>query len=413
MLKMIKYILSFLLFLSSGSFFYVKAQDRDIINQHLKKLTSKSFHGRGYVKNGDAKAAHYIAKQFESYGLETIDGSYYQAYKMRMNTFPATPQIEINHQKIKAGEDFVVSASSSPIKGSFPCLYLPLSSEQENIDLSKTFLIGDQHYKEYLNKDIFGAEGFIYLNDQQPIWSVWPGKDTSSYHVIQITKSAIADSIKEVELKIRSQFKPSYSTQNVWAMVKGSMHPDSLIILGAHYDHLGRMGKVIYPGANDNASGTVMVMELARYFSKAENQPECSILFALFSGEEAGLLGSKYMAKNFPFDYGKVKYMINLDMVGAGSEGIKMVNATRFPRIYDGMKKINDEKGYLAAVKSRGESCNSDHCPFYERGIPSVFIYTLGSEIKAYHIPQDNFAGLPLTDFDDLFCLIRDFVEEN
>jgi hypothetical protein len=408
-----KYILSFLLFLSSGSFFYVTAQDRIIINQHLKKLTSPSFHGRGYVKNGDAKAAHYIAKQFEFYGLETIGGNYYQTYMMRMNTFPATPKIQINHKKLKAGEDFVVGASSTSITGSFPCIYLPLSSEQLKLDLSKTFLIGDQEYKELLRENTYGAIGFIYLNEQQPIWSVWPGKDTSSYHIIQIAKSAIDDSVREMKLKVRSQFKPSYSTQNVWALVKGSKHPDSLIILGAHYDHLGRMGQVLFPGANDNASGTVMVMELARYFSKAENQPECSIVFALFSGEEAGLLGSKYMAENFPFDDSKVKYMINLDMVGAGSEGIKMVNATRFLSIYEGMKKINDEKGYLTAVKSRGESCNSDHCPFYEKGIPSIFIYTLGPETKAYHIPQDNYEGLPLTAFEDLFCLIRDFVEEN
>lgn len=412
MRKMPKYISSFLIILLSGSFFVLNAQDRKAIDKHLKKLTSNSFAGRGYVNNGDLKAANYLANQFEAYGLEKVNNSYFQAYEMQMNTFPKTPQLKINDQKLKAGQEFVVSASATKTSGSYKCIYLPLSPDQKEMDLTDVFLVGTKDYKEFLKDNIYNAKGFIYIDENQPIWSVWPGKDTSSYIVIKVLEDAFENEISTIELNIEPDFIPDYQTQNVWGLVKGEKNPDSLIVFGAHYDHLGKFGKAIYRGANDNASGTVMVLELAKYFSLPENQPDCSILFALFSGEEAGLLGSKYMAENFPFDYSQVKYMINLDMVGTGSEGIKMVNATVFPFIYNKMKSINEEKGYLKAVKSRGESCNSDHCPFYEKGIPAVFIYTLGSETKAYHIPEDDFKHLPLTEFEDLFRLLRDFVED-
>jgi len=412
MRKMSKYILSFLIVLLSGSFFTLNAQNRKQIEKHLKKLTSASFSGRGYVNKGDHKAAQYLAKQFEDYGLKKVKNSFFQPYELRMNTFPETPKIKINGKRLKAAEDFVVTASSSKIKGQYPCIYLPLSPLQKEMDLSKTFLVGGKEQKELLKENPYQSKGFIYLDENQPIWSVWPGKDTSSYHVIKLRKESLKDSIKDIEIKVEPDFIPHYQTQNVWGMLSGKSHPDSIIILGAHYDHLGKFGKAIYRGANDNASGTVMILELANYFSKPENQPDCSILFALFSGEEAGLLGSKYMAENFPFDYSQVKYMINLDMVGAGSDGIKMVNATEFPFIYNKMKELNEEKGYLKDVKSRGESCNSDHCPFYEKEIPAVFIYTLGNETKAYHIPEDDFKHLPLTEFEDLFRLLRDFIED-
>jgi Zn-dependent M28 family amino/carboxypeptidase len=171
------------------------------------------------------------------------------------------------------------------------------------------------------------------------------------------------------------------------------------------------MGNVMYPGGNDNASGTAMVLEMARYFSKKENQPALSLMFVLFSGEEAGLMGSKYMAKHFPLDLQKIQLQINVDMVATGSDGITMVNAKQFPDIFQRFVDINAKKHYLKEVTARGESCNSDHCPLYQEGVPSVFIYTRGSEATAYHIPEDSYESLPLTKFEDLFRLIRDYIQ--
>ncbi len=131
----------------------------------------------------------------------------------------------------------------------------------------------------------------------------------------------------------------------------------------------------------------------------------------MLSGEEAGLLGAKYCAAHPPFGLKKVKFLVNIDMVGTGSEGITVVNATKFKDAYDRMVKINAGNEYILTVKERGESCNSDHCPFYEKGVPAVFIYSLGKEFTEYHNPDDQSSKLPLSEYNDIFRLMRDFMD--
>ena len=92
------------------------------------------------------------------------------------------------------------------------------------------------------------------------------------------------------------------------------------------------MGKDVYfPGANDNASGVAMLLNLANYYSKKENQPKCSIAFIAFAGEEAGLLGSKYFSEHPLIPLNKMKFLVNLDLLGTGDEGMMVVNATCIP----------------------------------------------------------------------------------
>lgn len=400
-----------MLILLAWSFFCLQAQDRKEVEKHLRILSSKSLAGRGYVKNGEQKAARYIAKKFNKYALSAIKDSYFQKYSFAINSFPKKISLTVNDQKLIPGDDFIVQSSALTTIGQFECKYLPLSEEDRKSDLSSVFLVGNSNYKEFLKDNMLGAKGFIYLEDKQPIWSVSAARDTSSYIIYKINNNAINDSIRLIKTKIQNKLLSPYESKNVWALVEGSKYVDSIIIIGAHYDHLGMMGNVIYPGANDNASGIAMLLELARYFSTPGNQAECSIVFAAFSGEEAGLLGSTYMANHFPFDLRKVKMMINLDMVATGSEGITVVNAKTLPKLFNAMVHLNNEKHYLKEVKARGESCNSDHCPFYEKGVPAIFIYTRGPEATAYHIPQDHFESLPLTEFDDLFKLLRDVIQ--
>ena len=399
-----------LLVLFIASILSAQSQNMEKVRHHLYKLTSKSFYGRGYIKDGGMKAAAYVSNEFESYGLRSIKGSYYQHYTLAINTFPNKVKLKVNKQQLHAGNDFVIKSSSNGAKGQSKCLYLPLSDKQKDLDLSQYFLVGNKDYKELSKVNMFGAKGFLYLQEKQPIWSVYGSKDTSSYLVFYIDENKLKDSIKTIQYKFETQYYPEFSTQNVWGIIPGKTYPDSMIIITAHYDHLGMMGKVMYPGGNDNASGTTMVLELARYFSQKEHQPDVSIMFVLFSGEEAGLLGSKYMADHFPFPNEKIRLLINVDMVATGSEGITIVNGKQFPEVFNKFVNINKEKGYLVKVNSRGESCNSDHCPFYEKGIPAIFIYTQGPEATAYHIPQDDYQSLPLTKFEDLFRLLRDYI---
>jgi len=186
---------------------------------------------------------------------------------------------------------------------------------------------------------------------------------------IQIAGRISEKKQSKLEVNIESQLKQNYLSRNVTAFVRGTTSPDTFIVFTAHYDHLGQMGDGTYfPGANDNASGTSMVLNFAKYFS--EHPPKYSVAFICFSGEELGLLGSQYFVEHPQFALGKIKFLINLDIVGTGEEGIKVVNATEFPKQFDQLVKLNDETRSVKVVSPRGKAANSDHYPFYEKGVP-------------------------------------------
>ena len=406
-----KYQLRFLLLLGFFSAFsLVNAQDIQHMRKNIKKLSSKEFKGRGYVDQGNQKAAKYIAGEFEKYALSPINKDWYQNFSFQINTFPHKVDLHLNgSRKLKTAYDFIIKSSAVSCKGEYSCLYLPLNTAQQKQDLSRVFLIGDKEFVSLKNDNKYQAKGFIYLQEKQPFWEVRSGIDTSSYLVLSVQNRAVKDSIKTIKLHIENEYI-RHHTQNVWGLTVGTKYPDSMVLITAHYDHLGMLGEAMFPGANDNASGTAMMMELARYF--AQNPLEYSLMFVAFSGEEAGLYGSRYMSNNFPFNLNQIKCQINLDMVATGSDGIKIVNGEQFPELFKQIVALNKKNGYVKEVKIRGESCNSDHCPFYEKGVDALFIYTLGTEATAYHIPQDDYKSVPLTEFEDLFRLLRDFLEQ-
>jgi aminopeptidase YwaD len=187
------------------------------------------------------------------------------------------------------------------------------------------------------------------------------------------------------------------------------VQPDSFIFITAHYDHLGGLGKDTYfPGANDNASGIALLLNLAHYY--VSHPQRYSIGFICFAGEEAGLIGSKYFTDNPLAPLKKIRFLLNTDLAGTGQEGITVVNATEFPKEFTLLQQINKENNLLAAVNARGKAANSDHYFFTEKGVPAFFFYTLGG-IKAYHDVFDKAATLPLNEHEDLFKLVVKFNE--
>ena len=121
------------------------------------------------------------------------------------------------------------------------------------------------------------------------------------------------------------------------------------------------------------------------------------------------MVGSKYFTEHPVFELSKIKFLINLDLLGTGYEGITVVNATEFKTRFDALKQLNTDKKYLPLVKPRGKAQNSDHYWFTEKGVPSFFIYTMGG-IKAYHDVYDKPQTLPLTKYKEVFRLLVDFI---
>jgi len=397
------------------------SQDVNYAREIVNELSLSKYHGRGYVKNGDAKAAKYIAKQFKKYKLDNFNDSYFQKYSFPINSFPKKMMVSVDGQKLVTGIDYIVSLSAPSIKGEFKIdnitanstsgdsLIMAMKSNNKN----SIFLVNEKNSKAIYGKTIPNLVAAAVLTKNVPYWKASNGKKVVETTWLKIKSDKIPNIAKTISLNIENEFIDNYQTQNVVAVVKGSKTPNEYVVFIAHYDHLGMMGsKTYYPGANDNASGTAMVIDLARYYSLPQNKPECSIVFILASGEESGLNGSTYFAKNPFFSLEDIKLVVNFDMVGSGSDGIAVVNGNVYPELVKKMQTINTKNNYVKDVGSRGESCNSDHCPFYKKGVQAIFIYTRGKELREYHTITDTSENFPFTAYNGMFNLFTDLVKE-
>ena len=186
---------------------------------------------------------------------------------------------------------------------------------------------------------------------------------------------------------------------------------DTFVVFTAHFDHLGHMGKnTFFPGANDNASGTSMVLDFIRNYASSSEKQKYSYAFILFSGEEAGLLGSYYYVSDPLFPLQKIKILINLDMVGTGSGGVTVFNGNNLPDEFHKLDTINKAIGLNLILKAKGNARNSDHYPFYEKKVPALFFITEGKEVP-YHSVNDKYEALPFTGYEKLFRLISEYVK--
>ncbi len=400
------------------------AQERNTVlaggRKHVEALASPDLHGRGYVKNGDSLAAEYIAREFARIGLRPVKKDHFQPFQFNVNSFPDSMRVEVDGRKLEPGVDFIVDPYSGSAHGRFDIVHLsagdlldpqrrsmamgvvtgraihvawPATTDQDSLQLFSELERDLMHYGPVLKR----SEGKL-------TWAV--GRDAMPFPLILVTPASITDSSATVDLAVNNVLRVRHKARNVVGMVKG--RGKGTIVIGAHYDHLGRMGaNTLFPGANDNASGVAMLLTLAEHFKMKPARYD--IVFVAFAGEEAGLVGSEWFVVDKPIDLASIKLMLNLDILGTGDDGIMVVNASEQPRVYDQLVALNGQKQYLPQVKSRGPACNSDHCPFVKRGVPSIFVYTLGGT-AAYHDVHDRADQLPLTRFPEVFMLLRDLV---
>ncbi|TNE49795.1 MAG: M20/M25/M40 family metallo-hydrolase [Bacteroidetes bacterium] len=188
---------------------------------------------------------------------------------------------------------------------------------------------------------------------------------------------------------------PTLKSRNVAAYLDNGA--PYTIVIGAHYDHLGLghdhnsrdvnpVGKV-HNGADDNASGTAGVLELARYFANNGIKEQHNFLFLCFSGEELGLIGSKKYTESPTIDLTKVSFMLNMDMIGRLNDEKRMVvggvgTSPTFVPLLNGM-----ETGLTIKQDSAGIG-PSDHTSFYLKNIPVLFFFT--GQHEDYHKPSDD-----------------------
>ncbi|MDP4188899.1 MAG: M28 family peptidase [Bacteroidota bacterium] len=399
------------------------SQDSTYVRKTLSLLCSPEYAGRGYVKKGVERTATFLSTEMQRLGIRPLVKNYEQKYYLPVNTFPYQTEVKIDNQTLIPGKDYLIGPASPSCKGNFMICRIDSGKVKNkkdlagyfNKDLKKSFVVIDTSgirnnpLKELLGQivewNLLNAKGVITVSSKELSWSQSPV--LNNFTSILVKKEILPDSAKTAEINIKSKYLKHCKASNIAGYIEGQT--DSCLVFTAHYDHLGMMGDVYFPGANDNAFSVAMILDLAKHYQNAA-KPKYSLVFLLFSGEEDGLLGSDYFSKHPLFPLEKIKFLINLDVDATGEDGITVVNATVHKEQYKRLTEINNRNQYMKNVASRGPARNSDHYPFYAKNVPCFFIYARGKEAH-YHNPGDTPENLTLNQYRHFFHLITDFTD--
>ncbi|MDR3705096.1 MAG: M28 family peptidase [Paludibacteraceae bacterium] len=408
-----------------------KSDEVDYAQEVVSKLCDPSMKGRGYAKNGDKLAADYIANEFKALGLQPFGTTYMQKFNVAANTFPERMDLQLNNDILMAGTDYIVDPSCPSIAGTFKPVFVTRKDISNRMvlidklrDSKETLMLVDNSNREgetpeqskRIDKLIESMKTdnkvqlkgvIIYNNKSKPTWGT--SSTLGIRPVIYITRETDIASVKEIKVAVDAEFKPAYETQNVVGMIKGAIKPDSFIVVTAHYDNLGMIGKdVNYFGANNSASGVAMLLTLAKHFKVIS--PYYSVIFIAFGGNELAYAGAQAYVASPPVPLTKIKFLVSFDLAGNGSEGIKVVNGPKYPALLTQLTKINAYYKLLPKIDSRATAPISEHSVFDEKGVPCFFIYSLGGSM-AYHNLNDKPELVPFTKFANYQNLMIRFLE--
>lgn len=385
-------------------------------------LASEYMAGRAYVDEGDKKAATFIRNELKESGVKLLGENGFQKLNFPINNIMDL-KVSMRYLKkpLKLGEDYLVFGSSPSANMVLENVKPLIFNTKKQIEEIKPKKLQDKvllfNTKTLSYSDIILFLRGLKKENVTPQLAIIQGYDKIPYYtgralmdfpILQLKGNIIDKKIKHLALEIKSEFISSYESQNVWCIVEGTKYKDSCFVFIAHYDHLGKVGDVHFPGANDNASGVAVLLDLAKYYAK--NPAEHSVVFIFATGEEVGLLGSKFAAENPYIDLEKVKFLFNLDMCGTGATGVAVINGLKEPEAGKLLQEINNENQWFIKVFLGEESCNSDHCHFVQKGVPAHFLFTYGCEYNEYHTIYDNGKDLPFTKHIDFCNLLKEFV---
>ena len=380
-------------------------QDKEFASRIISDLTSKTYKGRGYTHNGINKSQQYIVNTLKSVGVKQI---IQQPLKMPVSVIKKA-NVKFDNIEAELGKNIIIYPNSCSINGNYQIYKLTknnlpsiLSNDYaDKFVLFDTSISNNNDYSKEIrlltqNNNI-KARGFIVCKSKK-IMQV-QAHETKSWVIMEMDTTFI--NAKNITINLRTKHIEQYKTANIIALIKGET--DSIIAFSAHYDHLGELGNIYFPGANDNASGVSMTIDIAREFALQKNKYTIALMF--FTGEEVGLVGSEYFVNHPLFNLNSIKYLFNLDVIGSGEKGITVVNGEEYKELMQQLQKINIDNHLQLDIQARGTSNNSDHAPFYKKGTKAVFIYAKG-KTGPYHHPEDNLANLSMEKYESIVKLL-------
>jgi len=191
----------------------------------------------------------------------------------------------------------------------------------------------------------------------------------------------------QVEIEINAKYTKEKPTINIIGLLEGTdpVLKNEYLVIGAHLDHVGSQANEIYaPGANDNASGSAAVLEIARAFAGGNVKPKRSIIFTLFASEELGLIGSKYFVDHPPVPLERIAAMFNLDCIGYG-DSIQIGNGKSSPNLW-GIAHRQDSLFTKMMVEATWNGGGADAGPFHDKGIPAAYFVTTNSYAHLHYM---------------------------
>lgn len=379
----------------------------DSLNAHVSFLASDLLEGRGSPSRGLDIAAEYIAASFRRAGLESVgEDGYFQTMSWKL----LTPSWEGFQLELETStEKIVIAADQAAMNGSGPLDLRQVNPSEAGVRIG---IVKSRRDYSRLTSDSAGLAAIIAIDPGGILQRRLRGSrlvdpESAPVPLIAIRREgldSIADKITRITVRKAAAGEQPARIRNVAGLLRGSDGDlsNTHVIVSAHYDHLGvgrsPDGDQIFNGANDDASGTAAVMELASAFSKMRPRPRRSILFVAFAAEEQGLMGSRYYARRPLLPIADAIANINLEQLGRtdgdGGDQTGKFNATGFDYtgIAAGFVRAADAAGVKLVKHERLNEqffSQSDNLPLSEKGIPST-TFSSAYEFAEYHQPGDH-----------------------
>lgn len=301
------------------------AQDKQItstenISRILNTLASDDMRGRSALNQIDiGKAADFIADEFKQIGLKPYKEDNFRQSFIVDRSKVSEQNVTLGKKSIPEDEFLIIGELNTPITEKDQTLKQYTITETDDFsqrfreivqkDTSKAIILVDKKHAPFLArfKRIYNRESITFTDQKKP---------SAGAKVF-----VIADGITNTYTVSQSRNHSKFPMFNVAAIIPGKSKPDEYVIFSCHYDHIGIIQSVgqdsIANGADDDASGTTAMIELARYYKKLNNN-ERTLIFVAFTGEEIGMFGSKFFSNNIAPE--KVVAMINIEMIGKDSK---------------------------------------------------------------------------------------------
>jgi hypothetical protein len=395
---------------------FVKYISIDELNNHLFKLASDEFEGRGTGELGQYFAADYIKNHFYNIGLKGLvnDTGYFQKYIINKMEIPDL-NLSINNIKYQHLSDYYlfnqnkyILPKSYKLKKLFTIYNLNELKNKHNkykesaifynytsidtLELINNYIkLIDECNKNNINLIFLLKPKIEFFEINYKLRSeLFKREINPKIPIIFINDTLKLKKRNRINFVIKPKFK-NVETQNVIGFIKGKI--DETIVISSHFDHLGKKDGKIFYGADDNASGTSAVLNIATAFSKAQNSgyiPYRNILFITFSGEEIGLLGSNYYTENPVIPLTKTVVNINIDMVGRKDNiyknDEKYIYVIGSDKLSKTLHKTNEEvnatyQNLILDYKYNEPNdpnrfyYRSDHYNFAKNNIPVIFFF--------------------------------------